>query len=640
LALHLRRLAAVRDPAPDAVLLERFARARDEAAFATLVARHGPLVLGVCRRTLADQGAAEDSFQATFLILARRAGSLRHPAGLAGWLHAVAWHVARKARRAVARRRTVQPPEGAPEPASPRADPLTELAARELLAALNEEVSRLPEVYRLPVVLCALEGQSQEEAARRLGWTSGSVKGRLERGRKRLHARLARRGLTLSAALGATEVVRASGAAALAARAAPIARAAALFAANGSPPAGTVRAGATALAQGVLTAMMRTKMQLAVLASLVLTAAGLVTGLACRAAWATAPAQAGKGEPPGPAPIAQAPAPRGDPKLPAADPGEKRLHGSGSSFAFPLMSQWAAQYDRATGVQVNYQSTGSGAGMRQVGTGVVDFGCTDVPMTDDQIAKLRQDKVGVVHVPLALWAVVPIYNVEDVPPLRFSGPVLADIYLGKVRKWNDPALQRLNPGVKLPNKDITVFHLSDASGSTYLWTEYLSKVSPAWQQQVGAGASVRWPGGQGVKGGAGIAAEVAQCPGGIGYVTLFYALQHKTPYGLVQNRAGAFVKADLKSVAAAATASAKGLPEDLRYSLTDAPGKDSYPISGTVFAIVRDRMPDSRRRALVRFLRWATHEGQRHTDDLDQFRLPLELVERVAKQLGRLQGGK
>ena len=202
---HLRRLVALRDPAPDAVLLERFSRERDEGAFATLLGRHGPLVLGVCRRILADFNAAEDAFQATFLILARRAASLRQPAELAGWLHGVAVRVALRARRAATRRRTVQPRTDAPEPAAPHANPLAELTARELLAALDEEVSRLPEAYRLPVVLCALEGHSQEEAARRLGWTPGSVKGRLERGRKRLHARLVRRGLDLSVALAALE---------------------------------------------------------------------------------------------------------------------------------------------------------------------------------------------------------------------------------------------------------------------------------------------------------------------------------------------------------------------------------------------------------------------------------------------------
>jgi phosphate transport system substrate-binding protein len=233
----------------------------------------------------------------------------------------------------------------------------------------------------------------------------------------------------------------------------------------------------------------------------------------------------------------------------------------------------------------------------------------------------------------------PIFWGVVLAVIGVSGPVMADIYLGKVRKWDDPALQRLNPGVQLPARDITVFHHADGSGSTYLWTEYLSKVSPAWQQQVGVGVSVRWPVGQGVKGGAGMAAEVGRCPGGIGYVPLSYALQNKLPYGLVQNRAGAFVRADGKSVAAAAAASVKGLPEDLRYSLTDAPGKDSYPISGTVFALVSDRLPEARRRAMLRFLRWVTHEGQRHAEEAHQGRLPPGLVERLDKQLERFQGG-
>jgi phosphate transport system substrate-binding protein len=636
---HLRRLAALGDGAPDALLLERFTRERDEGAFATLMARHGPLVLGVCRRLLAERTAAEDAFQATFLVLARRAASLRDPAGLPGWLHAVAVRVALRARRTARRRRTVQPPPDAPEPASSHAGPLAELTVGELLAALDEEVSRLPEAYRLPVILCALEGHSQEEAARRLGWTPGSVKGRLERGRRRLHARLARRGFTLSAVLGAAEVVRASGTVAPRELTLATARAARLFATNASLPAGTLPAHVTALAQGVLTTMLCTRIQLAALAALVLTAAVLVTGLAGRSAWATAPSQVGKGEPPAPARAVQRPAPRGDAK-PRADATEKRLQGGGSVLAFPLMSQWAARYARANGVQIDYAAIGSGAGLRQVNTGVVDFGCTDVPMTDAQIAKARQDKSDLVHVPLALWAVVPVYNLENAPPLRFSGPVLADIYLGKILKWNDAALQRLNPGVKLPDRDITVIGRADTSSCTLLWTDYLSKVSPEWHKQVGTGVSVRWPAGLGAKGDEGVAKEVGRAPGGIGYVTLSYALQHKMAYGLVENRAGVFVRADLKSIAAAAIASLKGLPQDLRYLLTNAPGKDSYPITGIVFAIVSDRIPEPRRRALVRFLRWATQEGQRHAEEVHQGRLPRELGERVARQLDRLQGGK
>jgi phosphate transport system substrate-binding protein len=638
---HLRRLAASGDAAPDALLLERFTRERDEGAFATLVARHGPLVLGVCRRLLADRHAAEDAFQATFLVLARRAESLRDPAGLPGWLHAVAVRVALRGRRSARRRRTVQPPADAPEPASAHPTPLAELTVSELLTALDEEVSRLPEAYRLPVILCALQGHSQEEAARRLGWTTGSVRGRLQRGRKRLHARLARRGFTLSAVLDAAEVVRAAGTAPPRALAAATARAALLFATNASPPAGSVPARVTALAQGVLTTMLCTRMQFAALAALVCTAAALVAGLAGRSAWATAPAPLAKGEPPGPARAVPGPAPRGDAQPRTADDaGARRLQGGGSVLTSPLMARWAAAYARATGVRIDYAAIGSGAGLRQVSLGVVDFGCTDVPLSDAQRARARADQADLVPIPLALWAVVPIYNLENVPPLRFSGPVLADIYLGNIRTWNDPALQRLNPGARLPDKDITVVRRSDGSSCTSLWTDYLSKVSPAWQRQVGAGVSVRWPGGLGAKGDAGVANVVGRSSGGIGYVSLSYALQHQTPYGLVENRAGAFVRADLKSIAAAAAASAKGLPPALRQLETDAPGKDSYPITGLVLAIVSDRMPQARRQALGRFLRWATHEGQVHTEEAHQGRLPRELFEHVAKQLERLQGGQ
>jgi phosphate transport system substrate-binding protein len=268
----------------------------------------------------------------------------------------------------------------------------------------------------------------------------------------------------------------------------------------------------------------------------------------------------------------------------------------------------------------------------------IDFGCTDAPMNEEQLEKARQAGGAVLHVPLVLGAVVPIYNLPDVQKeLRFTGPLLADIYLGKVKKWNDPAIQEVNPGVQLPDMEIQVAHRSDGSGTTYIWADYLAKVSPEWKEKVGVGTAVKWPVGAGERGSEGVTGKVARSPGGIGYVELLYALQNKLKFGAVRNREGQFVLASPESAAAAAANALTTIPDDLRFSLTDPPGKDSYPISGTVWSVLYANQPPPKGEQIASFLRWVTHEGQQYTKDLNYTPLPQGLVERVEKKLGEIK---
>jgi phosphate transport system substrate-binding protein len=284
-------------------------------------------------------------------------------------------------------------------------------------------------------------------------------------------------------------------------------------------------------------------------------------------------------------------------------------------------------------VKVDYQSVGSGAGIQMMVADTFAFGCTDRPMTDAQIASARSLHGPVLHIPLALGAVVPIYNLPNLEqPLRFSGPVLADIFLGKVKKWSDKELAALNPGIVLPDLDILVLHRSDGNRTTYIWTDYLSKVSSEWKETVGVGYSLRWPVGEGHRGGEGVAGPVLRTPGAISYVELIYALQNNIRCGSVQNKEGVFVLASLDSVMAAASASLGDIPQDLRYSLVDAPGKDSYPISGTVWAVVYADQP-AEYETLVDFLRWITHKCQEYCAELHYARLPKALVDRIDKKL-------
>jgi phosphate transport system substrate-binding protein len=276
-------------------------------------------------------------------------------------------------------------------------------------------------------------------------------------------------------------------------------------------------------------------------------------------------------------------------------------------------------------VEINYQSIGSGGGIRQLSAGTVFFGASDGPMTNDQIlaAGFR-----IMHLPTVLGGVVPVYNIPGVSAeLRFPAAVLADIFLGKITKWNDPAIRNVNPGINLPNDDITVVHRSDGSGTSYIFCDYLSKVSPGWKQKVGVATSVNWPAGVGAKGNEGVAGLVKQTPGAIGYVELIYAIQNKISYGSVQSQAGEYVKASTETVSNAAGAAAKAMPKDFRVSITNAPGKDVYPISSFTWLLVQEAPKDVQRsKALVDFIRWALTDGQKYAAELGYAPLPKEVV--------------
>ncbi len=315
-----------------------------------------------------------------------------------------------------------------------------------------------------------------------------------------------------------------------------------------------------------------------------------------------------------------------------------RLNGGGSTFVYPMMSKWASEYKKAKSIEVNYQSIGSGGGIQQMTAKTVDFGGTDSPMNAEQLKKAKDTGGDVVHIPLVMGAVVPAYNLPEVnEALKFAGPLLADIFLGKVKKWNDPAIQQINPGVTLPNLDIAVVHRSDGSGTTYIWVDYLAKVSGEWKEKVGVATSVNWPVGEGAKGNEGVSGRVAKVPGGLGYIELTYALQNKIKYGSVQNRAGTYVEPSLESVTAAAANALKSVPDDLRYSITNAEGKDSYPISGTVWAVVYVDQPQDKGQAIYDFLYWTTHDGQQFAKALDYASLPAGLVEKLEKKLNLIK---
>lgn len=300
------------------------------------------------------------------------------------------------------------------------------------------------------------------------------------------------------------------------------------------------------------------------------------------------------------------------------------LVGAGATFPYPLMAKYADEYTRLTGgkVRINYQSIGSGGGIRQFLEQTVHFGASDAPLDDPRMKQVREQfKTNALNIGYALGAVVPAYNLPGIKePLRFSGPVLADIYLGKIKTWNDPALQELNPGVKLPPLPITVVHRSDGSGTTYVWVDYLSKVSPEWAQKVGRGTSVQWPVGLGGKGNEGVAGVVKQTPGAIGYVELIYAKQNNLAYGAVQNKAGRFVLADLASLKEAADVP---LPGDMRVSLTDTAAPKGYPIASFTYLLLYENLSvnkavksEEEARALVEFVKWILTDGQRLNEPL------------------------
>ena len=302
----------------------------------------------------------------------------------------------------------------------------------------------------------------------------------------------------------------------------------------------------------------------------------------------------------------------------------QKLTGAGSTFDYPIFSKWFSEYSAAhPGVQINYQSIGSGGGIQQFCSGLVDFGASDMPLSDELISKC---KVKLVHIPIVLGAVAPIYNVPGVANLRFSGPTLANIYMGKIVNWNDPRIAKDNPGVRLPNQKIVVVHRSDGSGTSFIWTDYFSKVSPEWKKGPGSGTSPDWPVGVGGKGSEGVSGLVRQLPGAIGYVELIYALQNHITIGAVQNAAGNWITASIASTTAAA-ASSKDMPADLRVSITNAPGADAYPISSFSWVIAPLADPNPANGKVLRdLLSWMIKSGQSESAGLDYAPLPQNVV--------------
>ena len=320
---------------------------------------------------------------------------------------------------------------------------------------------------------------------------------------------------------------------------------------------------------------------------------------------------------------------------------QTQLTGAGATFPAPMYTKWFDEYHKAhPEVQINYQAIGSGGGIRQVTEGTVDFGATDGPMNETQLGDFKTKRGNdVLHFPTVMGAVVPIYNIPGVATaLKFTPAALAGIYLGTITKWNDPAIAGPNKGVKLPSSDIVVVHRSDGSGTTYIWTDYLSKVSDAWKSKVGANTSPNWPVGLGGAQNAGVAGLVKQTEGAIGYVELIYAVQTNISFGSVQNASGEFVTASLAGVSAAAAADAAKMPEDFRVSITNAPGKTVYPISSFTWLLVPSKIADpAKKKAIVDFLKWALADGQNMTDALSYAKLPKEVVARELKAISKIQ---
>jgi phosphate transport system substrate-binding protein len=314
------------------------------------------------------------------------------------------------------------------------------------------------------------------------------------------------------------------------------------------------------------------------------------------------------------------------------------LTGAGATFPYPIYSKWFADYAAKTGVKINYQSIGSGGGIRQLTEGTVDFGASDAPMSDAEMAKL---KIPVIHVPTVLGAVVLTYDVPEVTrPLRLTGDVIAGIYQGIITKWNAAPIAALNPGVKLPSQDIVVVYRSDGSGTTYIFSSYLAAINAAWKSSPGAGKELQWPVGMGGKGNEGVAGQVKQTPYSIGYVELAYARQNKLPYASVQNAAGAFIEPTIESVTAAAAGIAGSLPAttDFRLSIVNAAGAQAYPISSFTYLLVPTHYADpAKGKALVDFVKWAIHDGERSAPTLDYAPLPPAIVKLLDQRLSSVQ---
>ena len=317
------------------------------------------------------------------------------------------------------------------------------------------------------------------------------------------------------------------------------------------------------------------------------------------------------------------------------------LKGGGSTLVYPIMQKWIEAYRQRKGVEVDYASTGSGKGITGMIDKSFDFGCTDAPLSDSDLQ--HADGIGgtVVSIPLVMGAVAPIYNLPEVSyPIRFTGAVLADIFLGKIQKWNDPALVALNPPLALPDKPIAVVHRLDSSGTTYVWTDYLSKVSPAWKESLGAAKVVNWPVGVAANGNEGVAGMVKQVPGSLGYAQLSYGIQDVVQYGVVQNAAGDFVAPQPAAITVAATDGLASIPADLRFSITDVSGKGAYPISGVTWAVVYVKQPPDKGQAIADFLHWVLHDGQQYAIPLYYAPLSPALIDRAdekVKQITMLQ---
>src|SRR6516164_5584161 len=310
------------------------------------------------------------------------------------------------------------------------------------------------------------------------------------------------------------------------------------------------------------------------------------------------------------------------------------INGAGATFPYPIYSKWFDEYTKVDpSVRFNYQSIGSGGGQKQILAQTVDFGASDGPMTDDNLSKAAGK---ILHIPTVAGADVVAYNLPGNPALKFDADTIAGIFLGQIKKWNDPKIAATNPGVKLPDKDIVVVHRSDGSGTTFIFTDYLSKISPEWKQKVGTNTSVNWPTGIGGKGNEGVSGQVKQTPGALGYVELIYAVQNKMPYADVKNSAGNFTKASVESVTAAI--STAQIPDDFRFSMTNAPGADSYPISGATWLLVYQQQKDpAKGKKLVEFLKWAMSKGEEMAKALDYAPLPDSVQQRVLKRIDEIK---
>ncbi len=313
----------------------------------------------------------------------------------------------------------------------------------------------------------------------------------------------------------------------------------------------------------------------------------------------------------------------------------QKLTAAGATFPYPMYSKWFAEYSSAhPGVEINYQSIGSGGGIAQVTKGLVDFGASDMPMTDEMLAS---SSVKLIHLPTVLGADVPAFNVTGVTDLKFSGPVLADIFLGKITNWNDARIAKDNPGVKLPDQKIIVVHRSEGSGTTFIWTDYLSKVSKEWADGPGKGASVAWPVGVGGKGNEAVAGLIRQLPGALGYIELIYALQNHISYASVQNLAGNYIKASIEGVTDAA-ASVKQMPADYRVSITNAPGANAYPISSFTYLLIPIKSTNQTNRTVLKdLLSWILKSGEGQVSSLSYAPLPQSLIDKELKTIYSLQ---